>query len=168
MYQKSLSILGCTLALLLFAASHSAPTVNAAAAPTAPQRAATYVGADTCKDCHAPYFDAWSSTKHRRTFSKLGASDAEGDKCISCHVTGTADMIKEDGAKPRFPGVQCEACHGAGSVHVEQAKAKAIVKGAILKAPEEDNCTKCHNDTSPHYRPFVYVGMKTLVHVIKK
>lgn len=168
MYQKSLSILGCTLALLLFAASHSAPTVTAAAAPIASPQTASYVGADACRMCHLPYFDAWSGTKHKRAFSRLSASEAEGDKCIGCHATGTAEMLKIDGAKPRYPGVQCESCHGAGSVHIEQAKAKAMVKGAIVKVPEEDNCTTCHSAKSPHYKPFVYAGMKTLVHTIKK
>jgi Cytochrome c554 and c-prime len=170
MRQKVLAILGCSLALLVFAASHGMSTVAAApAASTAPAHQTDgYVGADACKDCHPKYFDAWSGTKHKNALTKLGTSDMNGEKCIGCHVTGTPDMIKADGAKPRYPGVQCESCHGGGAVHVEQAKAKAMVKGAIVKTPEEDNCTKCHSDKSPHYKPFVYSGMKNLVHAVKK
>ncbi len=170
MPQKTLALLGCSLALLMFAASHSVPAVAAApATPTTPAyQTDGYVGADGCKECHVAQFDAWSNTKHKRALSKLGASDMAGDKCIGCHVTGTAAMIKADGAKPRYPGVQCEMCHGGGAVHVEQARAKAMVKGAIVKTPDEDSCTACHSDKSPHYKPFVYAGMKGLVHTIKK
>ncbi|MEI6244605.1 MAG: multiheme c-type cytochrome [Acidobacteriota bacterium] len=170
MHQKSLAILGCSLALLVFAVSHGAPSV--AAAPAAPLTPAYqtdgYVGADGCKECHEKYFDAWNNSKHKRALSKLGAADMEGDKCIGCHVTGTPAMIKADGAKPRYPGVQCEMCHGGGAKHVEQARAKAMVKGAIVKTPDEDNCAQCHSEKSPHYKSFVYAGMKGLVHTIKK
>jgi len=170
MHRKYLALLGTTLALLIFAASHYSPTV--AAAPVTPNAPAYqtdgFVGADGCKECHEKYFEAWSGTKHKRALSRLGSSDMEGDKCIGCHVTGTAAMITADGAKPRYPGVQCEMCHGGGAVHVEQARAKAMVKGAIVKTPDEDSCTKCHSSKSPHYKPFVYIGMKSLVHMIKK
>ena len=171
MYQKSLlAVLGCSLALVVFAASHGAPTVAAAQAPPSvpAQQADGYVGADACKECHTAIFDAWVATKHQKALNKLQAADREGDKCIRCHVTGSPDMIKADGAKPRFPGVQCESCHGAGAAHVDQAKAKAIVKGAIAKMPDEAACTKGHSDVSPHYKPFVYIGMKGLVHVVRK
>jgi hypothetical protein len=43
-----------------------------------------------------------------------------------------------------------------------------MVKGAIVKTPDEDNCTQCHSDKSPHYKSFVYAGMKGLVHIVKK
>ena len=121
-----------------------------------------------CKECHAAYYDAWAATKHSKAIGKLGPADREGDKCIRCHVTGSPAMIKADGAKPRFPGVQCENCHGPGATHAQQAKAKAMVKGAIAKTPDEDACTKCHSSESPHYKPFVYAAMKGLVHMVKK
>lgn len=159
MSRKSMfALLGSSLAFLIF---------TAAPAARAPQTDG-YVGADGCKTCHAAHFTAWAATKHQRTFSRLGANDKVGDKCIRCHVTGTPEMIKVDGAAPRYPGVQCEMCHGGGALHVEQAKGKAIVKGAIVKTPDEENCLKCHTDASPHYKPFFYAAMKGLVHTIKK
>jgi hypothetical protein len=169
MFKKSLVLFASTLALLFVATSSNTSTLVAApASPGITQQNDGYVGADACKECHAPYVDAWTSTKHAKALNKLQPAEREGDTCIRCHVTGSAAMIKADGAKPRFPGVQCENCHGAGAVHIEQAKAKAMIKGAIVKTPDEDVCTRCHSSESPHYKPFVYVGMKTLVHAIKK
>ena len=54
---------------------------------------ATFVGADTCKDCHPNTFDKWKNkTKHSKAFEALlhdpkpnTAFDAE---CITCHTTG--------------------------------------------------------------------------------
>ncbi|MBP6716882.1 MAG: hypothetical protein KA205_08465 [Acidobacteria bacterium] len=168
MYQKSmLAILGCSVALLALTAAGQ-PTAVSAASAAIPQQSDGYVGADGCKECHTGQYDAWKATKHERTLGRLSAADREGDKCIRCHVTGSPEMIKADGAKPRYPGVQCENCHGAGAVHVEQARAKAIVKGAIVKTPEEDACLKCHTDASPHYKPFFYNALKGMVHLVKK
>lgn len=160
MYRKSLlAILSCSFALLI--------PVTAASTAT-PQQPNTYVGADACKECHANYYQVWSGTKHSRALGRLTGGDREGGKCIRCHVTGSPEMIAADGAKPTLPNVQCEACHGAGGKHVGQAKAKAIEKGAIAKTPDEDACTRCHNNTSTHYKPFFYAALKGLVHPVKK
>lgn len=166
MYRKSLAILCCSLSLFVLTGTHSSRMLAAAAAPQ--QANDGYVGADACKGCHTAQFDAWTPTKHQKAFGKLMGADRDGDKCIRCHVTGSAAMIAADGSKPRLPGVQCESCHGAGATHVEQAKAKSIVKGAITKTPGDDVCTKCHSEASPHYKPFFYEAMKGLVHTIKK
>lgn len=168
MYRKTLGVLGCMIVLGLMVTVRGTVTVSAAQEPAAAKSNDGYVGADGCKDCHLPYFNAWNGSKHQKALGKLGPSDREGDKCIKCHVTGSPAMIKADGATPRFPGVQCENCHGAGATHVEQAKAKAMVKGAIVKTPDEDACTKCHSSESPHYKPFVYGAMKGLIHPVKK
>ena len=32
------------------------------------------------------------------------------------------------------------------------------------KPIDEQTCTACHNETSPHYKPFFYSAMKGLVH----
>ena len=168
MHQKSLLVIvSCSiLALALTATSKSSTLVAAPAAVH--QDANSYVGADACKSCHGGHLDAWSNTKHQKALGKLQGGDRESGKCIRCHVTGSPEMIEADGAKPRLPGVQCEACHGAGGTHVEQAKTKAIVKGAITAVPDEGACTKCHSEESPHYKPFFYSAMKGLVHPVKK
>lgn len=127
------------------------------------QSPSDFVGAATCQTCHADVHKAWSATKHSRAFSKLSAEDAASGKCIKCHVTGSPEMIATEGAKPSLPGVQCESCHGAGRAHVEAAKA-GDASNVRTKPIEEQTCVACHNDTSPHYKPFFYGAMKGLVH----
>ncbi len=80
-----------------------------------------YVGAKKCKLCHLKIYKSWGQTKHATAFDvlspgknedakKKASLDPQKDytsdaKFIECHTTGNnAD----------FPGIQCEACHGAG------------------------------------------------------
>lgn len=152
-----LAVIGCVVALV---------GAVAAQEPAAPQ-ASPFVGAEACKECHENYFAAWSDTKHSKSFNRLSTADREGGQCIRCHVTGTPEMIAAEGGKPSLPGVQCEACHGAGRAHVDGARA-GTGKGNITRKPDEKNCARCHNPNSPHYRPFFYAAMTGLVHRVKK
>ncbi len=129
----------------------------------APQSMADYVGADACQDCHGEIFKAWSRTKHASALNKLPTTDRGSGKCIGCHVTGPADVILAEGAAPTHPNVQCEACHGPGRLHVAAALAGDASNARTVKI-EETSCTRCHNETSPHYKPFFYSAMVGLVH----
>ena len=142
-----------------FAARHPASVTLSA---TSPQTMADYVGADACKDCHAAIFTAWSRTKHARALDKLQPADRAGGKCNGCHATGPADAIVDEGDKPTHPNVQCEACHGPGRRHAEAAIGG--VSEVRTTKVEETSCTRCHNETSPHYKPFYYQAMVGLVH----
>jgi Cytochrome c554 and c-prime len=122
-----------------------------------------YAGAGTCTSCHKAIHDVWVNTKHAKALTKL--SDAERKAiCIGCHVTGTPEQIAAEGDKPKFPGVQCEACHGPGSLHVADPK----VMTGLAKTPTESACTKCHNEKSPHFHGFVYAAMAPFSHPVKK
>lgn len=143
-----------------FAARHpSSVTLSA----TSLQTMADYVGADTCKDCHGEVFKAWSQTKHARALTKLQEADRSSGKCIGCHVTGPAEAILAEGATPTHPNVQCESCHGPGKRHVDAARG-GDASNARTTAVTETTCTRCHNETSPHYKPFYYQAMVGLVH----
>lgn len=122
-----------------------------------------YVGADQCKECHETVYKSWSETKHAKALNKLMPNDREGGKCIRCHVTGSNAMIDAEGSKPSFPHVQCEACHGAGKRHIEAARIGSPGDGPTTKV-EESTCLRCHNEASPHYKPFFFNAMKGLVH----
>ena len=67
-------------------------------------------------------------------------------ECISCHVTGygKAGGSILGNTKDR-EDVQCEACHGPGSIHVETEDPKDI-----LAVPTEAVCVTCHN---AHHSP---------------
>jgi len=126
-----------------------------------------YVGADACKTCHEAIHGAWSGTAHARALLRLSAQDRESGQCIGCHVTGSPEQIAAEGANPSLPGVQCEACHGPGRKHAETAAAGTPQAGTVARTPDAKACTRCHNDKSPHYSPFFYAAMKSLVHRVR-
>jgi len=134
--------------------------------------AADYVGAKRCKMCHMKQFKSWRNTAMSKAFELLkpGARaeaktaaglDAGKDYttdavCLGCHtVNGKADM----------PGVQCEACHGAGSEYMKVMMTNRDFKLADIEAkgfvlPNEATCKKCHNEKSPFYKSFDFATAK--------
>lgn len=100
-----------------------------------------------------------------------------GRKCVACHTTGfgegekggfrkelQGDPIKTKSGKriPSMKGVQCEACHGPGSLHLAPAKLAMRRKPKGFAEGEDPfitlkvtNCTKCHNPHVSHaqYKP---------------
>ncbi len=133
-----------------------------------------YVGDRKCKVCHIKIHKSWRETPHAKAFEALNPGvKAEAKKkaglddqkdyttdasCIQCHTTGNS---------PLFPGIQCEACHAPGKKYTsakimnkkkykanpEQQRKLALEAGLII-APDEKNCTECHNEKSPTYQPF--------------
>lgn len=84
--------------------------------------------------------------------------------CLPCHVTGYGKpggfvSIEET---PELAGVQCEMCHGPGSIYARMMlkkkgtykRADYIEKGGLTLPSEKNNVcvSKCHNPKSP----FVY------------
>lgn len=131
---------------------------------------ATFVGADKCKMCHKDNFASWSETKHAKAFSALKPEEQKKPECVKCHMTGmTAEKVN-------LEGVQCEACHGAGSEYKKptiMSKAKFADKAAGLKAaqaaglvmPTAEVCTKCHTkEGNPNFKEFDFEKMKGQVH----
>lgn len=110
---------------------------------------ATFVGAESCRDCHQDAYDIWKGSKHAHAFDSLtkGRPDAEDDatfvartrdpECITCHATGwdPKSFARYDSAfvdmetTPQLAGSQCENCHGPGSNHVELERALAQAGG---------------------------------------
>jgi hypothetical protein len=106
---------------------------------------AEYIGADKCKMCHKVEYTSWSETPHAGAYDKIKAEDRKPE-CLNCHATGkSADM----------PGVQCEACHGAGSEYksmkIMKDQEAAIAAGLVL--PDESTCKRCHEGDAPHDLP---------------
>lgn len=145
--------------------------------------AAKYVGVKTCAPCHkteksGKQFDIWQASKHSKAFTTLTEAKAaeiaktkgltkpasESPECLGCHTIADAkDVDKNFDAKD---GVQCEACHGAGSGYKTMAimkdKAKAIAAGmADYKddAAIEKKCRTCHNEKSPTFKGFNFKEM---------
>ncbi len=112
--------------------------------PAAPGQA-VFVGAEACQECHAEAYGFWKKTGHAKAYETLSVDHKEFNlDCVSCHVTG----YEQPGGSTvtyvdKLKDVQCEVCHGAGSLH-----AQSEGEGAITLRPEPSVCQKCHH--TPH------------------
>jgi hypothetical protein len=127
---------------------------------------ADYVGAKKCRKCHSGaknknVYEKWEKAVHAKAFETLKAKGEEKNpRCLGCHVTGFNEGGYRVGAPNAgdFEGVQCESCHGAGSLYKGVSHMKdeleAVENGLMI--PIEALCTKCHNKNSPHFKGFAY------------
>ena len=109
------------------------------------------LGAESCKNCHTPEYEAWSQTPHATAFATLAEADAWDDpQCVGCHVTGLADKrhVVDANLPPEVWNVQCEECHGIGFQHARD--------GSYLGAGES-TCRRCHDpENSPEFDYALY------------
>lgn len=144
--KKAITLAG----LVIFGASLAA--VVASAEPT-------YIGAEKCKMCHKLQYESWSTTKHAKaTEDAKAAKDRKFEAaCLTCHATNKDEALA---------GVQCEACHGAGSEYkklsIMKDKEKAVAAGLIL--PTQETCNGCHDGKEHHKK----VAFTVDVHAHKK
>ncbi len=152
------------------------------------QPVATYMGAKSCKKCHSDQYKSWKKTTMAKSFEVLLPGKAEEAKkkagldlkkdytkdktCLPCHTTGygkpggyaippegdSSAAKKLQKKATAMQGVQCEACHGPGSLSSKYKKKHEKYKWSDLvdkkltdgvKFPDKENCLECHNDKSP-------------------
>lgn len=112
---------------------------------------ASYMGVDACTDCHDDARKVWDATPHAKAYPTLEKDFKEFNlDCVSCHVTGYG---KPGGSTVTFnaklQNVQCEECHGPGSLHAKSPKKK----GLITRKPTPESCVSaCHHP--PHVEGF--------------
>ena len=140
-----------------------------------------YVGVELCRMCHIPHFESWSETKMSKAFDLLKPnvrSDAKkkagidpkidytnNPACIMCHTTGfgrPGGFVSIE-KTPEMANVQCETCHGPGSIYTQMMlKVKGtytrqdyVKEGKMIMPSKKDNvCTQqCHNQASPFVKP---------------
>jgi hypothetical protein len=108
---------------------------------------ASYIGAEACSDCHDEAYQFWLHTPHASAYATLSKGHKEFNlDCVSCHVTG---YEKPGGTTvthvDKLTNVQCEACHGPGSLHQEDPKNES----ALVRKPGKGLCAPaCHHP--PH------------------
>jgi len=118
-----------------------------------------FTGFDPCIDCHMGRYNFWKETPHARAIESLKPKGADADPdCLPCHVTG---YLRPTGFSPSAPredlhGVQCEACHGTGSLHSGSPEIYNLVR-----APKVTICLSCH--TPDQDDDFDYVRDRALV-----
>ena len=144
--------------------------------PEPTEGSAHFVGAATCKACHAEAFATWqlalvdvtatnkdgSKSTHKSGHSvawpTLVSAGRDKDRsCIGCHSAGfdvaggactTTLLLSKE-----LTGVQCESCHGAGSLHVQGGGDASKIRRLV----DESVCRGCH--VPPHIESvssFVY------------
>jgi DmsE family decaheme c-type cytochrome len=105
------------LALILGACATGAIREKQLTLPTI--EGAEAVGQETCLECHDDYAESFAASAHGRLaeFELMGAAGG------------------------------CEACHGNGSLHVDDDDAGKILKfGELLPEESAAVCAKCHSD----------------------
>jgi Cytochrome c554 and c-prime len=122
-------------------------------APREPGRA-YFVGDAKCGACHNQALTFWKTTVHASAWETLVEVGKENDyKCTGCHVTGYGQVGGSSlGHTDRLRDVQCEVCHGPGSIHVA---GKGLEEPpAVHKETPASTCTGCH--TEQHSDTFQY------------
>jgi hypothetical protein len=104
--------------------------------------------------------------------SSLKGEEAGDPGCLECHTTGFgAGGYKAPDDILDLGGVQCEACHGAGSLYsLSSIMTNPELSGqAGLVMPDSVTCTRCHNAKSPTFKGFAYeAGLLTGTHSRKR
>ncbi len=119
-------------------------SVNNTGPPAGIEEQERYTGAEVCAGCHDSRYRFWLTTDHSRAFDSLAPKNAGADPdCVPCHVTG---YMRRTGYWPKAPredlrGVQCEACHGVGSLH-----ARSPDLYSLLHLPAAPQCMDCHTE----------------------
>lgn len=103
----------------------------------------SYVGAMSCRACHAAHYEDWKMTRHSaamNTLFKVRRNDHP--RCVKCHVTGYGidQGFARSDKRPLLMDVQCEVCHGPGGRH-----SQAPSTFNIQKSPTLDLCHECHD-----------------------
>jgi predicted CXXCH cytochrome family protein len=141
-----------------------------------------YVANETCKLCHnkadhGSQWGIWKGSPHAKGFETLLGEPAlkiarargldrppsEAYQCLRCHTTAY-DRETESVPEPLKveDGVQCEACHGAGSRHVVDGRNYLLGRDlsidftANIETPNERTCKQCHRRQSPTWDPNRY------------
>ncbi len=137
----------------------------------------SYVGSETCADCHSEAYEVWENSKHSHATETLVHPPERYEvprhfdpECLACHVTGwnpSLYMPFQSGylsldKTPEMKSVGCENCHGPGSHHVasqmgegdftEEQTASFVEKMRLPLERARETCLQCHDlDNSPDF-----------------
>ncbi len=123
--------------------------------PPAPPGRAAFAGDATCTKCHQEAKTFWKTTVHARAWKTIVVGGKTGfPDCVSCHVTGYGEVGGTSlGHLGKLKDVQCETCHGPGSLHVA-AQGLEEPPAVRLETPQS-TCERCHNEK--HSDTFAYL-----------
>ena len=115
-----------------------------------PKGEAGYVGSAVCLACHVDTAAFSKRDLHSHAWQTLEKGGKTRDlDCVPCHSTGFGKPGGSAFANiDTFKAVQCEACHGPGSLHAGAPEAGA--KSRLINKPGEPVCKQCH---TPEHAP---------------
>ncbi|QDU74790.1 Perchlorate reductase subunit gamma precursor [Bremerella volcania] len=137
----------------------------------------SYVGSESCADCHSEAYEVWENSKHSHATDTLVHPPERYEvprhfdpECLACHVTGWNPELYlpyRSGylgleTTPNMKSVGCENCHGPGSHHVasqngeggftDEQTALFVDQMKLPLESARDTCLKCHDlDNSPDF-----------------
>lgn len=153
-----------------------AAILTLAIAPAVLHAQAKFVGVEDCAECHeseksGDQVGVWKQTSHAEAYKTLATPRADSiatSKGIATPAAGAAECLQchtipsEDRSVLEL-GVQCEACHGAGSAYQRQSVMKdkeASIAAGLTAFPDqaavEAKCRSCHNEKSPTFKEFIF------------
>jgi hypothetical protein len=134
--------------------------------------APAYVGARKCKVCHLDIYKSWAETKHAWAFSALEDEEIDDPGCLACHTTGFGrGGYGAESVAISLGGVQCEACHGPGSLYCRSSVMRNPELSLQMGMVRVDStvCVACHNSESPTFKGFTYqAGLSIGTHSRKR
>jgi hypothetical protein len=152
-----------TLTAEMISYNEALRTINMASI-TAPIPAAEgqphYVGNAECSRCHVEEQEFWLTTNHAHAIDTLELRNKDFDRnCVGCHVTGWEQPGGSVlGHTEGLENVQCEQCHGPGSMHVQNPMLNNVPTGVHTEVPES-TCASCHNEEhSPRFDYATYMA----------
>ena len=146
--------------------------VGSALAAPGRGKEAFHVGAQACGQCHdgalmGHQYSKWRLSGHARAYASLSLPESreiiklsglteephKSRMCLGCHATAAEAEQWEKGEGFHLEdGLQCEACHGAGSEYAPEEimkdRMQAMAHG--LKMPTRDDCMLCHRAKGSH------------------
>ena len=139
-----------------------------------------YIGVKKCKMCHkgerkGKVYEKWLERAHAKAFESVKKKGEEKNpKCLECHTTAfnKGGYKIGDPKAANFEGVQCESCHGPGSVYKKTSIMKnreLALKNGLINIIEE-TCTRCHDGKKcDHAKGFDYKkALKAIDHTYSK
>ena len=191
------------LGVFFYGASGSTGTAPLAAAEScALSQQAEFTGAASCKKCHFKHYLSWKKTTMAKSMKSLTAGkmvevkkkfglDPNKDytrdvACLECHTTGYGKpggfpkvvpgkewTDEEKKRAKKLGGVQCESCHGPGSLANPFKKENEAYKKSELSKlgiwePDAANCKTCHTKESPTVKPGFKFDYEDLIKDPKK
>ena len=100
-----------------------------------------FVGGAVCARCHTPESEQWKTTAHSLAWETLVREHKDATpECVPCHSVGyrEAGGFQDAVRTPDRVNVQCENCHGMGTLHSDTWLARSAVG--------ERTCRGCHNE----------------------